>query len=777
MEEKPVIRMSVRNVVELTLYDPDLQPAAGVMERMREGTRAHLTRQENGRQTEEAYQAEVPLSLDIETEDLILRVQGRADALYRDRAGQVIEELKLGTAESELNPAHMAQVEMYGHMFLTATGDDRVRLLVRYVDVTGQVQREYGDVRMAAELRERFCELCAPAIALAERNLRRLKRRNLSIETLSFPFPSYREGQRQFSAAVYRAIRDRKRLFAQAPTGIGKTMAAIFPAVHALRLGDCQRVLFLTARTTGRQAAVEAARRLTDTGAWLETVEIMAKGKACPYEVQDCRPDSCPRARGFYDRLPEALCRMDERCIWDTQSILALAEELVLCPFELSLEMAAAADLVICDYNYVYDPAVAIDRLTRQSAILVDEAHRLAERVKDDYSISLHLNEVRELRSMIGKSLGRKSAVYKALSGVIEEIRSAPDRTERPEGLPWGDMDARMEALLESAVKVASGAEGIPDALSLAMDWLSVSKRWSDRYVFLTEGTGDHTQMSIRLLDAAPEILAISRQARGAVYFSATLAPLPAAMRLLGHLPEDLTLMLPSPFRPEALRVRILPIDVRYSARQRNAPLVAKAVETFLRENPGNAMVFFPSYAYLEMVADCFEDRMCPGGKPCLTEARGMREADRTELLNRFSEDGEVVLLCVLGGSFAEGIDLPGSRLMNVVVISTGMPTMDAHIRAMQAYYQARGEDGFFYTMTLPGMIRVIQAAGRLIRTETDTGSLLLIDQRFRQRQTRSLLDGTLIGAALALGSGPAAKRQLSQIQASCNAAPANDQH
>ena len=213
--------------------------------------------------------------------------------------------------------------------------------------------------------------------------------------------------------------------------------------MHALRLGDCQRVLFLTARTTGRQAAVEAARRLTDTGAWLETVEIIAKGKACPYEVQDCRPDSCPRARGFYDRLPEALCRMDERCIWDTQSILALAEEQVLCPFELSLEMAAAADLVICDYNYVYDPAVAIDRLTRQSAILVDEAHRLAERVKDDYSISLRLDEVRELRRMIGKSLGRKSAVYKALSGVIEEIRSALDRTERPEGLPWGDMECR----------------------------------------------------------------------------------------------------------------------------------------------------------------------------------------------------------------------------------------------------------------------------------------------------------------------------------------------
>ena len=758
MDEKPVIRISVRNVVETTLYDPDLQPAAGVMERMREGTKAHLTRQEAGRQIETGYQAEVPLTCDYETDDLVLRVIGRADALFLDGSIQVVEELKLGNAESTLNPAHMAQAEMYGHMLLASGNGERARILVRYVDVSGQVQREYGEIQDADALRTRFEELCAPAARRAVKNLRRMRRRNASVEALHFPFPAYRTGQRQFSAAVYRTIRDRKRLFAQAPTGIGKTMAAIYPAVHALRLDNCQRVLFLTARTTGRQAAVEAARRLCDDGAWVETVEIMAKGKACPYDVQDCRPENCPRARGFYDRLEGALDQMDERCIWDSETIKALAEERMLCPFELSLEMAAVCDLVICDYNYVYDPSVAIDSLARRgAAILVDEAHRLAERVQDDYSIRLRLGEVRELRRTVGRSIGRKSAVYRALTGVIGSMQALSGEAAPLESSdrPWGEMDARMESLLESAGEALAGrAEGVTDALSLAMDWLFVSKRWSERYAFLTDGTGEQFEMGIHLLDAAPEILEVSRHARGVVYFSATLAPLPAAMRILGQMPEDLTLMLPSPFRPEALNVRILPIDVRYQARQINAPRVAEAVEVFLRENSGNAMVFFPSYAYLEMVKNCFEDQTLPGGRQCLTEMRGMSESDRTEILRRFSEEEELVLLCVLGGSFAEGIDLPGTRLMNVAVISTGMPTMDAKVRAMQQYYHSRGEDGFFYTMTLPGMIRVIQAAGRLIRTETDTGSLLLIDQRYRQRQTLSLLDGTLIGAALALGRG-----------------------
>ena len=780
MEVKPVVRQSVRAVVETTLYEPDLQPAAGMMERMREGTVAHLARQEVGRTSETSYEAEVPLEALYETDSIILKVTGRADAVFEADGICVIEELKLGTSDSELNPAHMAQAEMYGHMLCSLRALTCVRLMVRYVDTAGKILAEYTEDGTAEALLERFNGLCAPAAGRALRTVRREEARNLSIETLRFPFPTYRSGQKTFSTAVYAAIRDRKRLFAQAPTGIGKTMAAIYPAVHALRQGKCAGILFLSARGTGRCAASQAAAQLTAAGAALYAVEIMAKAKACPFDQQDCNPTICALAKGFYTRLEDALIEAESGNVWDTDSIAALADRHMLCPFELSLEMAKRADLVICDYNYVYDPVVNIDAfLARRGgmAVLVDEAHRLLERVKDDYSVQVRLQDVRELRREAGREAGRKSAVYKALTMVSDAMKQIRDefQEESREGTPdsiwtvsqensspasdrnypWDAVSRAMQHLLEvSAAALETRRTAVlQKAADLAMDWLYTAERFNERYAFLTDGTGDRFEIGLHLMDAAPEILAVSKRARGTVYFSATLAPVPAAMRLLGNLPDDLTLVLPSPFSPDALSVRILPLDVRYQARSGNAGKLADALIRFLGEHPGNSMVFFPSYAFMDMVAEQIRNGDC-GGKQILTEERGMTEAERTEVIRRFAETdaGDVALLCVLGGSFSEGIDLPGDRLRNAAVVSIGLPVMDVRIRAMQAYYRNRGEDGFFYTMTLPGIIRVIQAAGRLIRTETDTGSLLLVDSRYGSPQIRSLLDGSLIGAALAEG-------------------------
>lgn len=764
MEVKPVVRQSVRAVVETTLFEPDLLPAAGIMERMREGTAAHLARQAAGRTAETAYEAEVPLEAQYETDDLILRVTGRADAVFESDGIPVIEELKLGTAESELNPAHMAQAEMYGHMLCNERGLTRVRLMVRYVNPDGMILAEYTEDGTAETLRARFDALCAPAAEQALRTVRRESARNLSIETLRFPFPTYRAGQKTFSTAVYAAIRDRKRLFAQAPTGTGKTMAALYPAVHALQQGKCAGILFLSARGTGRRAAAQAAAQLVQAGASLYAVEIMAKAKACPFEQQDCRPDNCPRAKGFYTRLEDALIEADAGRIWDTDGIAALAETHSLCPFELSLEMAKRADLVICDYNYAYDPVVRIDALLNRrggTALLVDEAHRLCERVKDDYSVQISLEDVKSLRRDIGRELGRKSAVYLALTGVIDAIRQIRD-VPQADGVednnnahPWDAVSHAMQSVLETAATalITRRLGALQDAAGLAMDWLYTAERFNERYAFLVDGAGDRFEIGLHLMDAAPEILVVSKHARGVIYFSATLTPIPASMRLLGSLPEDITLTLPSPFSPDALSARILPLDVRYQARAGNAGKLAEALIDFLGTHPGNSMVFFPSYAFMDMVVEAIRAADC-GGKEILCETRGMSEADRTAVIDRFSETdgGDAALLCVLGGSFSEGIDLPGERLRNVAVVSIGLPVMDARIRAMQAYYREHGEDGFFYTMTLPGIIRVIQAAGRLIRTETDTGSLLLVDSRFNSPQIRSLLDGSMIGAALAEG-------------------------
>ncbi|MBR1707675.1 MAG: hypothetical protein IJ719_02450 [Clostridia bacterium] len=748
---KDIVRISVRGVVETTLFEPDILPAAGQMERMREGAEAHKARQAFGKTEIEGYAAEVPLSIDYETEQIVLRISGRADAIITGADGIIIEEIKLGVPGNELVPAHMAQCTMYGHIVAQEKGAAEMTIRVIYVSTAGEIFMTYEETQTAKVLEERFRELCLPAAIWAEKVMGRQHLRDASIETLGFPYPRLREGQKAFSTAVFSAIKNRTRLFAQAPTGIGKTMAAIYPAVHALQQGKTAAILFLTARGTGRRSALMAADVLAEAGAKLLAVEIVAKAKACPFEMQDCRPETCRFADGFYVRLRDAREEVIRSGgVWDSVSIAALAEQHMLCPFELSLDLAAFADLVICDYNYVYDPVVSIQALMSRRGgvtILVDEAHRLAERVRENYSAHLGLSDMMELRRAYGNEVGRKSAGYLAMSGLIAVMRQIRDQEETDKTALYGAAQKVLEQVVLENMERKGAASA--DILAAMMDYCMAEERFCERYTRLYSGSGDHFAVDLLLLDAAPEILAASKLARGTVYFSATLAPLEAQMRLLGSLPGDPALMLPSPFSPSALRVDVCPLDVRYQARERTAEELYQRLLAFTREHPGNTMIFFPSYAYMDQILEKRESEDTFAGKQLLVEKRGMTEMERTEILGRFAE-AEVVLFSVLGGSFSEGIDLPGALLCNVAIVSTGLPTRDARSEAMQAYFAGLGEDGYFYTMTLPGMIRVIQAAGRLIRSETDTGHLMLIDRRYQDAGIRRLLADTLIGAAMA---------------------------
>ncbi len=561
-------------------------------------------------------------------------------------------------------------------------------------------------------------------------------------------------------------MRERKRLFAQAPTGIGKTMAALYPALRALGEGKAARVVFLTARTTGRRSAMDALVRLGEQGARLLAAEIAAKDKVCPQEKRDCRAESCPCARGFYDRLPGALLEMTRRAaqsgglILTRDALAGIARRHGLCPFELSLEAAKLADVVVGDYNYVYDPFVSIDALLGGpggAALLVDEAHQLAPRVRDALSAEVSAGELAALRREIGRAHGRKSPLYAALTGAIRALEKAAEEPDFAEG-HLCEAPKELAGAMEEVVEAASqqlaegGIQAVADAFSLAVSFQFASGRADERYALLSGGEGKQARLSLLCLNAAPEILAQSRRARGTAYFSATLAPFDATRRMLGSEEGDACLALPSPFDPAQLAARVLPIDIRYAARERTAPQVAEAIARALTQHEGNALVFFPSYAYMGRIAELILGMEGLVALSLLREKRGMTEEEKTALLAAFDVEGErAALFAVLGGAFAEGIDLPGRKLQNVIVVSTGLPQPDERIRAMQAYYDAQGEDGFDLCMTLPGMVRVIQAAGRLIRTDTDTGSLLLIDKRFMRARERALLAGTLIGDALGI--------------------------
>ena len=717
-------RASVRQVVEFSLHERDLSPAAFAARRMREGAAAHKARQSVGAREETAYQAEKSLSADYAAREIALRVTGRADGLLLAADGaRIVEEIKLGTAENPLVPAHRAQAAMYGHMLCQKEGLTGVRLRILYVDENGAPVRLYEEEADGARLKGEFEALCAAYCAWAERLLARRRARDASLFGLAFPYGAYRAGQRTFAANVYVAIRERKRLFAQAPTGIGKTMAALYPAALALGEGKCARVLMLTARTTGRKSAMDALAILRAHGARLLAVEIAAKDKVCPMEKRDCRPEVCPYAKGFYDRLPDALAEALTGGDWGRGQLGALAQKHALCPFELALSLAQEADVVVCDYNYVFDPFVAIDALMQGgAALLIDEAHQLAPRVQDNASAAVSVPQLRALRRGAGQALGRKHPLYVALTAAMR------------------------------ALEAAAGTEAA-EAFTLAACWRYAAGRLDARYAVLTEGTEKTAKIELFLLCAAQDILEKTKRARGAVFFSATLAPFEAAKRMLGSLEGDACLALPSPFDKHQLDARILPIDLRYAAREANAPRVAEAIRAQLAAHPGNAMVFFPSYAYLSRVDALLAAEGVPGAA-ILREARGLTEEEKNALLGAFDKrDGRIVLLAVLGGAFAEGVDLAGERLQNVIVVSTGLPQMDARVRAMRRYHDENGADGAFLCMTLPGMVRVIQSAGRLIRTQSDHGALLLIDSRYQRGAERALLSGTLIGDALSGGS------------------------
>ena len=702
------------------------------------------------------------LSADYEGEALTLHVGGRADGIFlREDGVTVIEEIKLGAPDQPLIPAHRAQAAVYGHMLLCDEPKvEAVCLRVLYVDARGGALAMYEEEPGRERLRAEFETLCAAACAWEERKLARRQARDATLENLPFPFGTYRAGQRKFAANVYVALRDRKRLFAQAPTGIGKTMAALYPALRAIGEGKCSRAVFLAARTTGRRSAMDAMDLLTGAGADAMTAEITAKDKICPREVRDCRPEHCAFAAGFYDRLPGALLEALGMQRLGRGEIAALAQRHRVCPFELSLEIAMLSDVVVCDYNYVFDPMVAMDRLMSGpggACLLVDEAHQLAPRVRDAYSAVVSLDELSRLRRETGRALGRKNPLYRAQTRAIAAMKALAQAEdfERMTEPPKALLEA-MQRLREAAGELLAEGAGASamDSFSLAAGYCFAAERFDERYALLTSGGEKHAVIELALLTAAKEILESTSRAHGTVYFSATLAPFEATQKMLGSEEGDACLMLPSTFDAAQLEARIEPIDIRYASREQTAPRVAEAIAAHLKGHSGNTIVFFPSYAYMARIGEILLGQDGLAEETFLREKRGMAEEEKNALLSAFAnpeEDGRAVLLAVLGGAFSEGVDLPGEQLKNVIVVSTGLPQPDARVKAMQAYYDGIGEDGFDLCMTLPGMVRVIQAAGRLIRTDSDTGSLLLIDSRFRYSRTRALLAGTLIGDALGL--------------------------
>lgn len=742
--------VSVRALAEFACPGHDLLPGAGIR-RMREGAETHRLLQ--GKSEGEGA-SERAVALLYHHNNVDLKVVGRIDILRETDGLYTVEEIKLG-ARQTVEPAHWTQAAIYAHLLAAELGLDRVVVRVLYADTDGQTRAVFESEETRESLDAVFRGTAEPyCVYLAGGQSRKLER-DASIARMRFPYDEPRPGQRALANHTMRAVRLRRRLFAEAPTGIGKTCAVLYPAVRALEKGLTEHVFFLTARTTARQAAWDAVALMRRQGVVIRSVVLTAREKCCPYAgaaggAWSCSMVGCPEAEGFYDRLAEAQDVIGAANDWTAEAIASTARAYRLCPHELSLALAESADIIICDYNYAFDPAVQLRRIFRSRAkftLLIDEAHHIVERTRSMLSAALSSAAVREARREAGAAFSRKSPLYAALTQLIGVLEGMPiwRESERLDAPPDG-LSAAVTAALDNALAHLQLAP-LPRAQSMSRDLMAM-KSALDRghipYAWLArkEGGAAHggrvrAALQALCLDPSPHLYNVTKQAHGCVYFSATLSPLDQMRDFIGGDADDALLSLPSPFPAENFAVMCRAHPTVYKARATSAEAVAQTAAAFVRACPGNVWLCFPSYAYMNSVRMLLAGIM-PDAETSVQSGR-MTEADREAFLERFRPGGMAVGMIVLGGSFGESVDMIGDRLVGVAIVGVGLPQVNGEQETLRAYYDERYSDGFAFAYRIPGMHKVIQAAGRVIRSASDRGAVLLIDDRYAAEEYAGL--------------------------------------
>lgn len=752
MEQKKQVRISVRALVEFVLRSGDIdnrRSGAAQKDAMAAGIRIHkkIQKRMGGN-----YRAEVPLkytALD-EEEDIELLVEGRADGIFEEDGIVTIDEIKGVYMDlerlTEPVAVHMAQAMCYGYFYCCDRDLDGVRIQLTYCNLETEEIRRFHEDRSREELEVWFCSVIHEYFKWARYLCHHELQRNQSISGLEFPFP-YREGQRDLAVAVYKTISRKKRLFIQAPTGIGKTLSTIFPAVQAMGAGKASKVFYLTAKTITRTVAEEALRILRSRGLVFTAVTITAKEKLCPMEKAECNPEACPYAKGHFDRVNEAvfdILHLEQEM--DRETVLRYAEKYRVCPFEFCLDISSWTDGIICDYNYVFDPNVRLKRYFADGAsgdylFLVDEAHNLVSRAREMYSASVYKEDFLEVKRIIkGKSPRLERQLDRCNKLLLSMKRECGDwqLLEDVTGLSAGIKTAfsYMETFMEEFPEFPE-RETVLDFYFCLRDFLNIYEELDGHYRIYEENREDGSFL-VRLFCVDPSRL-LSRcmdQGASTILFSATLLPVRYYKTLLSGNQEDYAVYVNSPF-PEENRLLMVAEDVssRYT---RRSPSEYRKVADYIRivtqSRPGNYMVFFPSYQYMGEIEEILEEE--PLEADLLVQGQGMGEAEKTEFLEEFEKERShsLAAFCVMGGVFSEGIDLKEERLIGVIVVGTGLPMVCVEQEVLKGYFDETEEKGFDFSYQYPGMNKVLQAAGRVIRTPGDRGVILLLDDRFLRR-------------------------------------------
>lgn len=745
-----ILKISVRSLVEFICREGDIDSRrgrGGDKAAMEAGSKAHRRIQ---KQMGSQYEAEVPMRMEFPSLNYTIVLEGRADGVITEDEGITIDEIKGTYRNLKYLDApvgvHKAQAMVYAYMKSVADSLESVRVMMTYVNLDTDEVKYFTETFTFGQIEEWFTGVLESFRKWSDFLYESKRRRQESLHIMEFPF-AYRAGQRDIAVSVYKTIRMQKKLFIQAPTGVGKTMSTVFPAVKAIgeNLGD--KLFYLTAKTITRTVAEEAFAILRSKGAYFRTATITAKEKICMCGKPECNPLACPYAKGHFDRVNDAVYDMvTHEDVIDRAVIEDYANKYTVCPFEMSLDATYWVDGIICDYNYIFDPDVYLKRYFAEGAsgdyiFLIDEAHNLVDRARDMYSAALYKEDFLKVRKLVEKVDKRlSSALAKCNKNFLELKRNCDDVAVLGS---IGAVTMSLDRLFEEFTRFFEEkpefeySEEASELFFAVRHFLNMYDLIQDNYVIYGEQTDNGFMLKLFCVNPSPCLAQYLMKGKAAVFFSATLLPVTYYKELLSDR-DDYAIYIRSPFDTDN-RLLAVGYDVtsRYTRRNESEFLKIKDyIDKITAQKKGNYMVFFPSYGYMDSVYQLYGENEREG---ILVQNRGMTEAEREQFLDRFrveqAENTGCTGFCVTGGVFSEGIDLKNESLIGCIIVGTGIPQICTERRLLKDYYDEKDGNGYNYAYTYPGMNKVLQAAGRVIRTMDDAGVIVLLDERFSRSE------------------------------------------
>lgn len=745
-------RLSVRELVEFLFQSGDLIYTPQSVERANLGNRIHRLLQS---QAQGDYQSEVYLKQETTIEDMCFLIDGRADGILQEETGITIEEIKTTALPyDEIDDSrfvHWAQAYCYGYMYALQNNCASLTIKLTYYQIETKQLRIFTRNLNFDELKTFYMDCLKQYLRWARLSQNIRITSSTTLKQLTFPFPAYRKGQRPFAIAVYKSILDKENLFAQAPTGIGKTISTLFPSLKAIGEGKVEKIFYLCAKNITAKVAYDTLQLLQMQDVSFKVVGITAKDKICFLEERNCDPKVCPYAKGYYDRNKEALYELLNGVdFMDKDYISKIAKKHTLCPFELSLDASLYADVIVCDYNYAFDPRVYLKRFFMEKGnhvLLVDEAHNLVDRGREMYSAAIEKEQFSAIRNYLSKDA---STLHKAIQKVNAELLKlkkccaysdffADEEPCLPLLEALENFNQHCDAYLQSGHDEQHDDE-IKDVFFAVNNYLRINDFYDEHFITFVQKAGKNVIVKQYCMNPCNPLAAMMKKVRSTIFFSATLSPIDYYLDLLGGTSQTPRLSLPSPFCKEQIKVIINnAISTKYHNRANSLLAIVETIHACVLAKNGNYIVFCPSYVYLQQIAQEFANQY-PDIHIFLQDTN-MNEQQRQEYLSRFETTNKLQLaFCVLGGMFSEGIDLKGERLIGTIIVGVGLPQIHPQLDLIKVHFNDINQMGYAYAYQFPGMNKVLQAAGRVIRSDSDKGIVIFIDERFTTRFYRNLL-------------------------------------